>query len=218
MSGTPASFLPFLSTRESGGIPKEVPMCSEHNCGLCNRRRKIVSVDRTDQRTEYSLLECGHLHVFNGVGERDILWISDPEDPIKLIPDNWIRLSVDPKKGYFTIDEAQYQHYDKREGLFDYRSQAELFCDTYAVSEEIRFARKRWYGMIAQEGMKGMMQAIYEIAPTWHENTKFVRIQLLGFAMSLFPSEASQLFEDADQAHLFTKNMLPTTLDAYAHV
>ena len=193
-------------------------MCNEHNCGLCNRRRKIVSVDRTDQRTEYTLLECGHLHVFHGVGVRDILWISDPEDQIKLIPECWIRMSVNPKMGYFTIDEAQFQHYDRREGLFSYRSQAELFCDTYAANEEIRYARKRWYGMIAQEGMKGIMQAIDEIVPDWHDNTRLIRVQLLGFAMALFPSEANQLFGDDEQVQLFTQNMLPTTVEAYAHV
>jgi hypothetical protein len=178
----------------------------------------VISVGRTEQRTEYSLLECSHLHVFHGVGERDILWISDPEDPIKLVPDSWIRLSVDPQKGYFSIDEAQFQHYEKREGLFQFRNEAKLFCDTYVPNEEVQFARRRWSGMIAQEGMKGMMQAIDEIVPTWHEYTKFVRIQLLGFAMSLFPSEASQLFGDADQVHLFTENMLPATIDAYANI
>jgi hypothetical protein len=192
-------------------------MCDDalHRCGLCERRQKVISVDRSNQKTQYSQLECGHLHVFHGVGKNDILW-SEPGDEFTLMPSNWLRMSVNPKNGYFSIDEAQFQGYEKRDGLFSHRNKASLFCETYVSNEDVRFARKRWYGMIAQEGMKGMMQAIDEIVPDWHENTRLIRVQLIGFALALFPSETSQLFVNEGQVRLFAQNMLPTPAGAYA--
>jgi hypothetical protein len=186
-------------------LRKEKTMCEEmkhHYCGICQSRRLVIATDKSEQRTSYYTLDCGHIHVHHGVGPHDILWI-EPGD--NFAPANSIRMTVAPASGDFIVEEGFFEKRTEYKKDLDYKRAADEFLSRIQCGNE---PHRRWWRMVAEYGAEGAKNVIEEIVPDWNDNTRLTKIRLISIAMATFPSQAGQLFPNQTALGIFETNLL----------